>query len=176
MNRIIACLVGLIAFSAPALAQDAALVERVNRLSVYVEELLADKARQQKQITELTRQVESLREQVERASGSASKEEVAAVAKAVKELDQKHRADIKLVAVQIQNLGKVTPAGRPAGTPSTYERGWEYTVQQGNTLSAIASAYRADGHKVTVADILKANPGLNANKLKVGQVIFIPEP
>jgi LysM repeat protein len=159
-----------------ALAQDAALTERVNRLSVYVEELLADKARQQKQITELTRQVESLREQLERASGSASREEVAAVAQAVKELDQKHRADIKLVAKQIEDLGRASASSGSVAAPSTYERGWEYTVQQGNTLSAIAKAYRDDGHKVTVADILKANPGLDPKKLKVGQVIFIPEP
>lgn len=158
------------------MAQDAALVERVNRLSVYVDELLADKARQQKQITDLTRQVESLRGQVEQASGSASREEVAAVAKAVEDLDRKHRADIKSVATQIENLGKVTTSSRAAASSSTYERGWEYTIQPGNTLSAIAKAYRDDGHNVTVADILKANPGLDPKKLKVGRVIFVPEP
>ena len=177
MNRIIACLVGLAALCGPVRAQDAALVERVNRLSGYVDDLLADKARQEKQITDLTREVDSLREQLQRTSDAASRQEVAAVADAVKQLDQKHRADMELVAKQIEQLAK-TPApvpSRPVESSPSHERGYEYTVQQGNTLSAIAKAYRDQGVNVTVDDILKANPGLNPKLLKVGQVIFIPE-
>ena len=37
-------------------------------------------------------------------------------------------------------------------------------------------AYRANGVKVTVAEVLKANPGLNPNKLRVRQKIYIPDP
>lgn len=176
MHRILACLVGLAAFAGPVVAQDAALVERVNRLSAYVDELLADKARQQKQIADLSREVESLREQLQRNSGGASREEVAAVAEALKQLDRKHRADIELVATQIEKLGKTSPASKPPDRPRTFTQGWEYTIQKGNTLSAIAEAYRAEGIKVSVDDILKANPGLDPKALKVGAVIFIPEP
>jgi LysM repeat protein len=55
-------------------------------------------------------------------------------------------------------------------------QGYEYTIQPGNTLSAIAKAYRAQGVKVTVSAILKANPGLNPGSLIVGKQIFIPAP
>lgn len=56
------------------------------------------------------------------------------------------------------------------------EKGYEYVIQSGDTLSSVAQAYREKNIKVTVDQILKANPGLNANKLKVGQKIFIPTP
>ena len=175
MNRVIACLVGVAALAGPIQAQDAALIERVNRLSVYVDELLADKARQQKQITELTREVENLREQLQRTTGGASREDVVAVANGLKQLEAKHRADLELVANQVKKLGSASaPRGRVAD-PGDYAKGWDYTIEQDNTLSAIAKAFRNNGHKVTVNDILKANPGLDPNKLRVGQVIFIPE-
>jgi LysM repeat protein len=54
------------------------------------------------------------------------------------------------------------------------ENGYEYKVAAGDTLSIIAKAYREQGIKVTAEQILKANPGLNPNSLKVGQKIFIP--
>jgi LysM repeat protein len=41
---------------------------------------------------------------------------------------------------------------------------------------SLAKAYRDQGIKVTSEQILKANPGLNPNTLKVGQKIFIPAP
>lgn len=177
MNRILLSLFVFGALCGSARAQDAALVERVNRLSVYVDELLADKARQQKQITDLTREVETLREEVQRARDAAGREDVAALAEAVKRLDQKHRADMEVVAIQIEKLGSATAAPRPVTPPpSRPERGYEYTVAPGNTLSAIAKAYRDKGVKVTVDDILNANPGLDPKKLTIGQVIFIPEP
>jgi len=179
MNRIIICLVGLAALAGPVFAQDAALIERVNRLSGYVDELLADKARQQKQISDLTREVESLREQLQRASDGASRQDVDGVVVAVKQLETKHRADMELVAKQIEDLGKVSAISARvtrSSSGSSKPQGYEYKIQPGNTLSAIAQAYRDEGIKVTVDDILKANPGLDPKKLQVGQVIIIPEP
>lgn len=176
MNRIIVCLVGWVTFCGSVQAQDAAFVERVNRLSVYVDELQADKVRQQKQITDLTREVESLREQLQRATSGASRDDVAAVAKTVKQLDEKHRADIEMVAKQLEKLGKTQAVARSTAPASGDQRGWEYTIEPDNTLSAVAQAYRKQGIKISVDDILKANPGLDPKKLKVGQVIFIPEP
>ena len=52
----------------------------------------------------------------------------------------------------------------------------EYVVQSGDTLDAIAQAYREKNIKVTVAQILNANPGLKPERMKVGQTIFIPAP
>lgn len=70
-----------------------------------------------------------------------------------------------------------TPIGNTSEqTSSGPQQGFYYTIAPGNTLSAIAKAYRAQGVKVTVDDILKANPGLNPNALYVKEKIFIPAP
>jgi hypothetical protein len=50
-------------------------------------------------------------------------------------------------------------------------------VVKGDTLSAIAKAASTPGNKVTVADIVKANPKItDPNKINVGQQITIPTP
>jgi LysM repeat protein len=70
-----------------------------------------------------------------------------------------------------------SPKDTSAATRSTTpERGFEYVIKSGDTLDAIALAYREKNIKVTAAQILKANPGLKAERLKVGQTIFIPAP
>jgi hypothetical protein len=49
------------------------------------------------------------------------------------------------------------------------------TVKKGDTLSAIAKAASTPGNKVTVADIVKANPEItNPNKIRVDQKITLP--
>src|SRR5688572_20608429 len=74
--------------------QDAATEERLRKLNGYVEELLADKARQQKQISELSREVESLREQLSRPAGNyASQEDLRKLAESVKDIEEKRAAD-----------------------------------------------------------------------------------
>ncbi len=64
----------------------------------------------------------------------------------------------------------------PSTPPATPQKGYEYKVQAGDTIAAIAKAYRAQGVKVTTDDILKANPKVDPTKLYVGQKIFIPDP
>jgi LysM repeat protein len=66
---------------------------------------------------------------------------------------------------------KVT-ADKPAGDDKVFQ----YTIQSGDTLSAIVQAYKEKNVKVTAAQILKANPGLKAERLIVGTKIFIPVP
>ena len=63
--------------------------------------------------------------------------------------------------------------GAPAD-PATPQTGFEYKVQAGDSLSAIIKAFRAKGVKTSLTQVLKANPGLNANTLYVGKTIFIP--
>ena len=53
---------------------------------------------------------------------------------------------------------------------------FEYTIQPGDTLDAIVQAYKEKNMKITVAQIVKANPGLVPEKMKVGQKISIPAP
>jgi LysM repeat protein len=160
-------------------AQDQSVVERVNRLSVYVEELLADRARQQKQIADLTREVESLREQLATPRSEVSQGDMASLADSIREVDKKRQADRELILKEIEKLGK-TLSSRPAPAASSREsappKGFEYSVQPGDTLSAIVEAYRRQGYKVTVDEVLKANPGLKPTSMQVGQKIIIPQP
>ena len=171
-------------------AQDAATEERLKKLNGYVEELLADKARQQKQIADMSREIESLREQLSRPSGNyASQDELRELARKVQEIDRKRMEDDEKIVKQIEELGKTVfkPAGsgktRSTPTPentgsggATADKGYEYEIQSGDTLSVIVLAYREKGIKVSIDQILKANPGLVPEKMKVGQKIFIPAP
>ena len=117
-------------------------------------------------------------------------EDLQKLADQVQELAKKQQADNDLILKELGKLGKV--GGSPSGHKSTpnvttnaatggssaggKENGYEYKVAAGDTLSIIAKAYRDQGIKVTADQILKANPGLNPNSLKVGQKIFIPAP
>jgi chromosome segregation ATPase len=56
-----------------------------------------------------------------------------------------------------------------SGGPATSGKFYEYTVQSGATLSAIAKAY-----KVSVEDIKRAN-NMNNNMIRVGQKLYIPK-
>ena len=125
-----------------------------------------------------------------RTESGANPDDLQKLADQVQELAKKQQADNDLILKEIGKLGKVggSPSGRkptpnvttnaPTGGSSTggKENGYEYKVAAGDTLSIIAKAYRDQGIKVTAEQILKANPGLNPNSLKVGQKIFIPAP
>lgn len=56
------------------------------------------------------------------------------------------------------------------------QRGFEYICREGDFLTAIAHAYRDAGVKVTVEDIIAANPGIDPEHLTPGQKMFIPIP
>ena len=58
---------------------------------------------------------------------------------------------------------------KPTSGPATPGEFYEYTVEQGATLSVIARAY-----KVSVSDIKKANR-LKSDMIRVGQKLYIPK-
>jgi len=64
-----------------------------------------------------------------------------------------------------------SPAYPPAVTtaPAASGESREYTIVRGDTLSKIAST-----HGVTLSAIMKANPGLDSRRLKIGKKIQIP--
>ena len=172
----------------PALrAQDAATEERLNKLNGLVQDLVEDKANMKKQLDAMAKEIQSLRELGSSASTAASAEDLKRLAEQVREIDRKREADKELILKEIEKLGKsISAAGRTrqtpqanagsGGTSSPAEKGYEYLVQSGDTLSAIAAAYKEQGVKVTPDDILKANPGLKPTSLTVGKKIFIPAP
>ena len=120
------------------------------------------------------------------------------LAEQVQEIDKKRQEDNDRVLKELERLEKSlgaspsshrsppditpditpTPIKRPCHhrTPAARRTAMIIPSSSGDTLAAIAKAYRAQGIKVTTDQILKANPGLDAKNMKVGQKIFIPAP
>jgi len=182
----------LLAAPVIAPAQDAATEERLNQLSAQIDVLKEAKELQNKRIEALEKQVSDLQSQISKPSGDyASKDDVNQLKDAVKEVDKKRQSDSENVADQLDKLRKaliggagsgggrhssVTPTETPKTTFDPTTPHMEYQVQSGDSLSAIAKAYRDKGVKVTVPQILAANPGLKPENMKVGQKIIIPAP
>ncbi len=193
MRRISFLIVSAALCAAPqARAQDAATQERLDKLTGQIEDLLAARAEQDKRITALAAQLSELREQSTKPNANyASQEDLKRLAEAVREVDRKRLEDYDKIHADLLKLGKTlsvpapppkrpvetTPLAGDAGSSTKAggdEKGFEYVVQKGDTLSIIVQAYREKNVKVTVEQIVKANPGLVPEKLRVGQKIFIP--
>jgi LysM repeat protein len=188
MKRILIWLLVLSFSVAAARAQDDATQQQINKLSGQIQDLLDAQAVQAKRITALEKDISELRD---KSNGSgANQDDLQKLANQVQELAKKQQADNDLILKEIGKLGKASGSSSghrstPSVTTNTAtagssaggkENGYEYKVAERDTLSIIAKAYRDQGIKVTADQILKANPGLNPNSLKVGQKIFIPAP
>jgi len=189
MKRISVLLIGWALCGAPSLrAQDAATEERLNKLAGRIEDLSAGQDTLHKQVQDLARQLEELREQMRKPTGSyASQEDLKRLAESVREVDQKRLDDSEKVRTELLNLRKSLLAApalkKPAvetpketTRPDRPEKGFEYVVKSGDRLSTIVEAYRDKNIKVTMDQVLKANPDLKPEKMRVGQKIFIPAP
>jgi len=175
--------------TAAAIAERQEAEERYRRLNSAVEELLTANLAQQKRLAALAEEVQSLRAELARSTrdrpAHASLEDLQKLAQKVKEIDEKREADKKLILDELQKLAKLasTPPApppenpKPAMNPASQAdlKGYEYTVQPGDFLGAIIEAYRKQGVKVTLDQVVKANPKLRPNRLIPGQVIFIPD-
>lgn len=84
----------------------------------------------------------------------------------------------EMQAMRDQIAPKPPPVAAAAATPApaaasegnaTTSGGKTYSIRSGDLLTNVAKR-----HGTTVEALLKANPGLNPNRLKVGQVIKIP--
>jgi LysM repeat protein len=168
-------------------AQDAATQERLDKLSGQIEDVIATQRAQQKQLESLAREIDSLREAAARHTGNyASQDDVKHLADAIKDVDRKRMEEGKNIAKQVQDIGAMITkeaARRPAPAPvetkadkPVNEKGYSHTVQSGDTLSTIVQAYREKNVKVSTEQILKANPKLKPEKMKVGDKIWIPAP
>lgn len=181
----------LLALPAISPAQDAATEERLNKLSAQIDVLIDAKEAQNKKIEDLQSQIRDLQNQVSKPTGNyASADDVKQLKDAIEEVDKKRQADNEHIVQELQSLanslkssassrhpspGPTSESGTEARSPIS-DKGYPYEIQQGDTLAAIAKAYREKGIKVTTQQILDANPGLKANNMKVGQKIFIPQP
>lgn len=141
-----------------------------------------------KRIDSLEREISELRAQVAKPAGIfATPEDLKHLADAIEEIDKKREADKKLILKEISDLGRsLSHSGSHVReTPPEEEKilapanpdqpTFTYVVKEGDYLSTIAKAYREKGIKVTVDQILAANPGLKANALVPRMKILIPD-
>jgi LysM repeat protein len=193
MKRISFLLVTLALCGGPAArAQDAATQERLEKLSGQIDNLTEAQAALRKQIADLNRELESLREQSGKPNASyARHEDLSRLAESIKDVDRKRVQDAENVKAEFVKLRKLlessltAPKQRTSSLPKEKPvpeepagdgKVFPYVIQKDDTLDAIVQAYKEKNIKVTVGGILKANPGLKPEKMRVGQKIFIPAP
>ncbi len=176
--------------------------QQLDQITGKLQDLSDAQASEGKRIDALEKKIADLGDKLNSPSGNnfASTDDLKKLAEQVQEIDKKRQADNEQIIKAIEKLSKGGSAGiepreshKPVDTTATtsgpdttstptaggaggQQNGYYYPIQSGNTLSAIAKAYQAKGVKVTVKEILAANPGLNPNSLIVGQKIFIPAP
>ena len=174
--------------------QDAAAQQQMDKLSGQIKDLTDTVEVQRKRIDTLEREIGELRDKVNtpQVSDSASREDLKALATQVQEIVKKQQDDKELILKELEKLGKVaaiapaTPSHKTTSTPKPptddpgtaagSQKGYDYIVKEGDSLSLIAKAYRDQGVKVTRAQIVAANPKVNFNVLLPRTKIFIPDP
>ncbi len=179
----------------PTGAQARFYAEQFRRLRGEIDELKGAHALQQQQTDKLKTQVKTLTDENQKlnrrlAGKFATAEEMEAMRDALKELDANRLQDRAIVQKALADLGKLIQkvAQQKAATvepaPRVVARDFKFNthkVETGEFLSNIIvaynRAYKEEGlGTVTQSQVLKANPGLNPNRLLVGQKIKIPLP
>ncbi len=174
-----------------AVAQDAATQQQIDQINGRIQDIIDAQAAQGKRLDALEKSVGDLSDKLNQpaVNNSASADDLRKLAEQVKDLAKKQQDDNDLIVKELEKLGK--GGGIPATsrkprdvstdnpTPAANgpQKGYYYTIQDHDTLSAIAKAYSAELKiKITPDQIQAANPGLNPKNLIVGKKIFIPQP
>lgn len=139
-------------------------------------------------LQELSAKVEALEQQqftltsrlaaLERGGNAATKDDLAALRAdfdALKNEQGKMRGEIVSdLSNKIKTIAEKQRAAAAAAAEqqrAAQKSGYTHVVEAGQTISAIAQAY-----KVSAASIMKANKIKDATKIRVGQELFIPDP
>jgi len=190
MKKISILLVIFLAVPLLLRAQDAATEEQLNKLRGEIAALQASNVDLQKRLSEVMKELQDVRELASKPAGNfANADDVKQLAEKIREVDRKRVEDVDIIKDEIRKLGKVMSSsggGRTTTkkdeskttpeTPPVSDKGYEYIIKSGDTLSAVVTEYNRQGVKVTTDQVLKANPGLKPESLKVGQKVFIPAP
>ncbi len=162
--------------------------ENFKSLNGKIQDMMDAREAQGKRLQDLAHEISDLRDQVSKPAGNfATADDLKRLTDAIEEIDKKREADKELILKQLEKLGKAVgaptthikstpPPADPGTAPKSGgdEPGYTYQIKSGDTLLLISQAYKEQGIKVSVSDILNANPGLNPKKLYIGQKINIP--
>jgi LysM repeat protein len=186
MKSIILALLFTVSVAAALRAQDPgaeqdAIAERQKILKAadQLDLLTQQNAQIVQQNTQLSQQITALQERLlklETANGDLKEQLVQQQKDWAAEKEKLLKEVSKIVASGGGKPAKATETATAApSTPNKPEQGYEYVVQPGQSLWAIADAYQKSGVNVTVEDIRKANNLGKTDTLKVGQKLFIPK-
>ena len=164
-----------------------ALKENVNRLQSQLEDLMLSYSALKKEVDSLRTELRKARaESAQKDPSAATRSDIENLAKTIREVDRKRSADKELILKEMKSLVRNIPKSRPNTTPPAptprSEKGFEHSVQGGETISAIIAAYndvlKSQGAKkrITLKSVLDANPKLNPRSIQIGQILFIPDP
>jgi DNA repair ATPase RecN len=183
--------------AAAAIAAKEDAEERYKRLAADLQAVQSDNEALHAKITALEAEIQTLRAaQARPTDNSAIQDELKRLAETIQEVDKKRQNDKEVISEEIrksiagleQSLGSApapvhTSKPKPPAVPDSpaSDKGYSYTIQEGDRLQAIVSAYNADfkskGMKtITLKQAKEANPNVDWNRLRVGQKIVIPRP
>jgi LysM repeat protein len=157
--------------SSQAYAQQAQILREIQYSLQALSERMSALEQQQ---SALSSRISSL----ERGGNAATKDELAALRadlNAVKNDQGKIRDEIitdltgKIKTITDKQRAAAVAAEKAA--KASQKSGYSHVVEAGQTISAIAQAY-----KVSTSSILKANKIKDPTKIRVGQELFIPDP
>jgi len=193
MRKISLWLFILVFTASLARAQDDATQQQIDKLSGQIQDIYGVLDKQDKRIAALETEISALQDKLNQpaANNYASADDLKKLAGQLQELAKKQQDDNDLILKEFEKLGKggsisttshkppavstTTTTDNSTPTSSSPQKGYEYEIKSGDTVAAIAKAYRAQNVKVTTDQILAANPGLNPKNLIVGKTIFIPD-
>lgn len=179
---LLVCPVAFTQDSATALAEREEARERYKRMSAKIEDLENTIQTYNQQFQKMEAEIQRLRGDVARLrEGSGANNDLLEQIKAVDRAriaDQKNVAE-KFAELKRELVGTLTKPPKssslaPAPTPQVTEKGLEYSIREGDTLSKLVVALNKQGVKVTQKQIEQANPKVNWTALRIGQKIFIP--
>ncbi|HIM23941.1 MAG TPA: LysM domain-containing protein [Verrucomicrobia bacterium] len=161
-----------------------ALREDCRRLQSQLADLLEAHNALKSELSKFRSEVRQLRAQTATKDPAAvTRADLEGLAKSIREVDRKRIQDKDLILKEMQALLRSTPTGaKPPTAPPHSEKGFDHTVEAGQTISAIIAAYntklKRQGVKkrITLKSVLDANPNLNPRTMRIGQSLFIPDP
>jgi TolA-binding protein len=197
MHLLALAFAGVLAATARLPAQDTAAIlaaerqeneERFKTLNAKIDQLVEANEAYLKKLNRVTEELAKLKEEVDRSKNDTTKDTLKRLEEAIQEVDKQRMADNKLIVAEFAKLGRITTPSPPSTnsakppTPSTPaprppaggEKGYEYLVKSGDTGGTILQFYRDQGVKITLRQLMEANPSVNWNKLKINQKIFVP--
>ena len=161
-----------------------AIREDYRRLQSQLEDLVAAHNALKSEVSKLRSEVRLLRAKTAtKDPATATRADLEGLAKSIREVDRKRVQDKELILKEMKALLRSGSSGVTTTKPSSSsQKSFEHTVQKNETISAIIAAYNTDlksqgaKKRITLKSVLDANPKLNPRTMRIGQILFIPDP